>query len=180
MNIVFICDSLSVRNEETNYFLKLIAGLEQDDKINTNIIAGEIIDLELLSQLKIKSVVNENFLHSKRSFRSFFKAMTFLRDFCSQNKINIIHSGSYYSANISYNTSYTVDIITIQTIFNLFTNTGNLRQFRAHKYITVNNNIYEHTLKNKLAEHKNLILLNLDSEDMVNIHIRFYKSALLI
>ena len=156
MNILFLADEIKYTSGVTTHLYNLISGLKNYPANNYFLICGCISAQDKFNILNIPVIANPNFSHAHRNIRNFFGALIFLRQYCKNNDINIIHSHTHYTANIAFHTSYTVNVKTVQTNHGILAQDGKLNHFKAHKYIAINEHIYDYLLNNKIAPKSNI------------------------
>jgi glycosyltransferase involved in cell wall biosynthesis len=137
----------------------LSRGLVKHKDIKIFIICGGGNGLERFDDLDVKIMMNKNFLHTRRSYISFLSAVVTLKKFIRDQRIDIIHSHSHYAANIAFKSAKGSGINTIQTNHGILENRGKLNHFSAHKYIAVNEHIYNYIIEKKISNIKNTHLI---------------------
>jgi len=143
MKVLNITDEFGIDDGVSVHVTDLSEGLKKYNcenmilmgKIRNSVNNGEIFESHLL-------------YHSNRSTTNFLKAIKFLADFVTANKIDIINSHSHYSANIAKYASFLSKVKTIQTNHGLLSKPGLLKEFNADKIILTNEHSYARYNKN--------------------------------
>ncbi len=82
--------------------------------------------------------------------------MLYLSNFIKRYKIDIVHSHTHYAANLAEHAAKHRKIKTVQTNHGILPKKGKLKHFRSGKIIAINEHIFEHLLKNKIAPEENI------------------------
>lgn len=164
MNILLAANELRYTCGVTNHLLHLSKGLSQrlsrEPSNKIFIICGGGNGIERFSDINAEITVNEKFLHEKRNPINYLFAVRFLKSLVKEEKIDIIHSHTHYSANIAVRAAKPGNKIrTVQTNHGLLQQKGRLKHFNAEKYIAINEHIYEYIIKNNIADRKNVKLI---------------------
>ena len=156
MNILFLANELRYTCGVTNHLIHLVEGLSKYNDINLFIICGGGNGTDRFEKFKVKITSDKRFLHKRRSIISYFYAVSFLKTFIKQNKIDIVHSHYHYGANIAYDACKKIKIKTIQTNHGILGNRGRLKHFIADKYIAINEHIYNYLIEKKIIKKENI------------------------
>lgn len=151
MNILFLTDNLNFTSGVTTHLLNLTRGLEREKNIRLYLICGESDGLERFKDTKINITVNKHFLHKKRGYINYSKALLYLSNFIKRYKINIVHSHTHYAANLAAHAARHRKICTVQTNHGILPKKGKLNHFKGDKIVAINEHIYEYILRNKIA-----------------------------
>lgn len=156
MRVLFLANELRYTDGVTTHLLNLTGGLSKQNDIELFMICGGGNGAKRFKDISIKIVSDERFLHDNRSISNYLSAVNHLRKFIKENKINIVHSHSHYSANIAHDTEKITSIKTVQTNHGLLKEKGKLKHFCADRYVAINKHIYDYILQNNIAELKDV------------------------
>ena len=159
MKILFSVNELNYTCGVTNHILNLTGELSKHKDILIYIICGGGNGIDRFSDPKIEVLQDRKFLHKNRSLINYLSSIIFLVKFVKKNKINIIHSHSHYSANIAYNASKLTRVNTIQTNHGILAVQGMMNHLRAHRFISVNEHIYNYIINQNITDKKNITLI---------------------
>ncbi len=151
MNILFISNELNYTCGVTTHLLNLASELSKLKDINVSIICGGGSGIERFEEIGLSPIVKKTFLHSNRSYLNYARALSYLKRFIKTNKIDIIHPHSHYAANLAFRAAKGTKVITIQTNHGILETKGRLHHFKADKIIAINEHIYDHIKREKIA-----------------------------
>lgn len=151
MNILFLTDNLNFTSGVTSHLLNLTRGLSREKNIRLYLVCGEADGLERFKDAKINITVNKHFLHKKRGYLNYSKALLYLSNFIKRYKINIVHSHTHYAANLAAHAAKHRKICTVQTNHGILPKKGKLDHFKGDKIIAINEHIYDYVIKNKIV-----------------------------
>ncbi|RPI18219.1 MAG: glycosyltransferase [Ignavibacteriae bacterium] len=157
MKVLLLADSLGTVDGVTTHLYNLIKGLSVYNELELYLICGEN-NTDKLNPLNIEIITDKLFLHKNRSYINYLQAVSYLKKFTDNYKIDIIHSHTHYAANIAKR-AVKNDKVTIQTNHGLLKDEGRLKHFCADKYVAINEHIYEHLLQNNIAEKSNIYFI---------------------
>ncbi|MEO8664339.1 MAG: glycosyltransferase family 4 protein [Ignavibacteria bacterium] len=159
-NLLLITGDLNFTNGVTTHLFNLIIELEKHKEINITLLCTGGDSIERFKALKISIIQDDNFEHDKRNVKNFYIAVKSLIKIIRKNKIDIVHSHNHYAANISHYASRLTGVKTIQTNHGLIPEGGILKHFKAHKIITVNEQIEKYLVKNKIVKKEKITSIN--------------------
>ena len=159
MNILFLTDNLNYTSGVTSHLLNLTEGLGREKDMHLSLICGEATGISLFKNINVNINVNKNFLHDKRSYLNYSKALAYLTRFVKQNETDIIHSHSHYAANLAYHASKHCKVKTIQTNHGILKVKGKLEHFKSSRLIAINEHIYEYMLTKKILPSKDIYFI---------------------
>jgi glycosyltransferase involved in cell wall biosynthesis len=151
MNILFITNELNYTCGVTTHLLNLVQELSKLRDINVSIICGGGSGIDRFDEIGLSPIVKKTFLHSNRSYLNYARALSNLKRYIRTNKIDMIHSHSHYAANLAFQAAKGTGIITIQTNHGILETKGRLQHFKADKIIAINEHIYDHIEREKIA-----------------------------
>ena len=159
MKILFLTDNLNYTSGVTTQLLNLTEGLSKEKDIKLFIICGEANGFALFKNINVNIYINKNFLHKRRSYLNYLKALMYLVRFVKHNEIDIIHSHTHYAANLAYYASKYSKVKTIQTNHGLLQKRGKLRHFNGGKLIAINEHIYNYLHAENIFPSKNIYFI---------------------
>jgi glycosyltransferase involved in cell wall biosynthesis len=159
MNILYLTEDLNIASGVTTHLLNLTNGLGKFQDYDIFIICGASDGLERFKNINAQIVINKNFLHKKRSYSNYLKALIFLIRFIRRNEIDVVHSHTHYAANLANHASRYCKIKTIQTNHGILETKGRIKHFAGEKIIAINEHIFEHLLNEKITNPDNIYFI---------------------
>lgn len=143
MKIVFITGRLNICYGVTSYLLNLLSHLSKKCEIILIGAEGNAVSKFITS--KIKLILIEEVEFDKRNLLNFTIAVWKVLKLIYKHKPDVIHSNSYYNANIAKYASHFLKIkpLLVQTIHGDHHHTGRLKKYNADRYILVNKQLKE-------------------------------------
>jgi len=156
MNILFLANEIRYTCGVTNHLLHLTEGLASTEDTKLFLIAGGGNGADRFKDINIDVLTDRRFLHGKRDFYNYLKAVMFLKNYLKEKNIDIIHSHSHYSANIAFVAAKNTQIQTIQTNHGILESQGRIKHFLADRYVAINEHIKEYILRKGIAREEKI------------------------
>lgn len=112
----------------------------------------------------VEVVIDSNLNWENRTYLKFAQAVIETASIVKNNKIDIVHSQNFYTANIAAQAKRLVDFVSIQSHHNFFRNQGKLRLATADYHITVNPSIREFLLRHRYCTQNNITVIPYTAE----------------
>ena len=156
MNILLLANEIRYTCGVTNHLLNLTRGLSQAPDVKLFLITGGGNGADRFQDINIEILTDKRFLHGKRDFYNYLKAVMFLKNYLKINKIDIIHSHTHYGANIAFVASKNTNVVTIQTNHGILQQLGRIKHFLADYYVCINEHIKEYLLSKGIAKEEQI------------------------
>lgn len=134
-----LADSISNSDGVSSHIFQLATCLVKE-RVAVSIACGKIVSRDKFISAGIEVSEIPELHHASRSFSNYGIAVRKIYKLARSLKTGIIHSHSHYAANIAWVVSRLNGTLAVQTIHGIIPERGMLNHFKAHRYISVNEN----------------------------------------
>lgn len=158
MKILHLTGDLNHTDGVSKYIFNLISNLKRAEAdVSLMLPGGDAV--QKFRNAGVGIIIEKDLNHNSRSMLTFSSAIKKVISASRSFSADIVHSHNHYCANIAYYASKLTGKKTVQTIHGLIPPHGRLKHFRADKYVSVNENIIEYLIKNKVTSSNSIRLI---------------------
>jgi len=161
--IAFIVNNFDVTSGVTTYILTLVRNLEENYELYLITSPGSAI--KLLNKYRIKYFLIESLNFNNRSLFNYIISIIKVGIVIIRNKIDLVHSNDYYTANIVKATKFFKNIPNVRTVHYWLFENSKLDKLAGDYLIGVNHHLFDIVSKSGLKYKTEIIFNGLDFTD---------------